>query len=104
MRQAGFWKGFVSAFVVMVGLFAVNAMARQGGVQIIDNQARMAEAMIVCAQELRQMNDKGLTVYVQSEKPLKIDKLEVKMPDGVVIKPASGQPIEVKAKTDGQTK
>lgn len=96
MRQSGFWKGFVSAFVVMVGLFAMNAFARQG-VQYIDPNIRMADAMVVAAQELRRMNENGLKVRVESEKPLKIEKLEIKIPDGLEVKPGS-RPLEVNVK------
>lgn len=97
MRQVGFWKGFVSAFVVMVGLYAVNATARQG-VQYIDQNVRMADAMVVMAQELRAMNERGLKVRVESEKPLKIEKLEMKVPDGIEVKP-SVKPLEVNVKS-----
>jgi phosphopantothenate synthetase len=98
MRQVGFWKGFVSALVVIVGLYAVNASARQGGVQYIDQNIRMADAMVAIAQELREMNDKGLKVRVETEKPLKIDKLEMSVPNGLEIKPST-RPIEVNVKS-----
>lgn len=98
MRQVGFWKGFVSAFVVMIGLYAVNVSARQGGVYNIDNTKLMADALVVCAEELREMNDKGIRVKVESDKPLKLDRLEIRMPDGVEVKPSS-RPLEVKTVT-----
>lgn len=81
----------------MVGLYAVNATARQG-VQYLDPNIKMAEATIVIAQELREMNDKGLKVHVETEKPLKIDKLEMKVPDGIEIKPST-RAIEVNVKS-----
>lgn len=81
----------------MIGLYAVNASARQG-VQYIDPQVKLAEATIVIAQELREMNDNGLKVKVESEKPLKIDKLEIKVPDGLEVKPGA-RPLEVNVKS-----
>lgn len=97
MRQTGFWKGFVSAFVVMIGLFAVNAVARQG-VQYMDPNIKMAEAMVVTAQELRKINENGIKVKVETDRPIKVDKLEIKVPDGLEVKPGS-RPLEVNVKT-----
>ncbi|MEQ1823325.1 MAG: hypothetical protein ABL949_12510 [Fimbriimonadaceae bacterium] len=98
MKQNGFWKGFGSAIVVMFAMYgAVSAYAGGQQVQVYDAQSRMAEATVVIAKELQEMNDNGLKVKLDSKEPVKIEgKVEMKVP--VEIRTSSSYPIEVKVK------